>query len=70
MCVEYLIERTIIEKTDKFTAKEICNEVEESFAVSVDIKTVRQVLSSYISDGIVNYDEEGYEKSKNIAICW
>lgn len=70
MCKEYLIERTIIEKTEKFTADLICHDVKKSYNVEVDVKSVQQVLSSYISDGIVSYDEKGYKKSENMVICW
>ena len=69
MCKEYLIERTVCEKTERFTARDICNDIKETYNIEVGVKDVQEVLSSYISDGIVSYNEKGYKKSDNRVIC-
>ena len=69
MCKEYLIERIICEKTERFTARDISNDIKEIYNIEVGVEDVQEVLSSYISDGIVGYNEKGYKKSDNRVIC-
>lgn len=72
--IEFLVEHTILDLISevgvngRFTQEDVLERIKSDYKIDADIKTVQTVLSSYITDGIINYDECGYYRGYEIFI--
>lgn len=74
MTVEFLVEHTILDLRsevgieERFTQEDVLNRIKTDYKLDVDLKIIQTVLSSYITDGIISYDEHGYYRGYEIFI--